>query len=546
MGNNSKFVVADSKQATSENYTEPVWCEQFQQSKSLPFKIQYFEAPRYEIWRAVWEKDAAFFTLSEQKELTRWRVLLNKKKVVKGKKVKTGYRDIQFVAPDKKRKTLRLGKVSKRVAEQYKMRVEYLLSSTISGQPIDAETSKWIAALTPTMADRLYRVGMIEKPEEQRCTTLGEFLSGYIEGRQGVKPATKVVWNTNKLNLLEFFGNEKDIRKITPGDADDFKQFLIDLELAPTTIHKRLQFARGFFRQMLRRRLIEEKPFADVSSKGGSSTGRQRFVTREEIEAVLEACPNHHWRTIVALSRFGGLRCPSEVLSLRWDDVQWDKERIIVTSPKTEHHPGKESRVLPLFPELRKHLELAWDLASEGDVYVVDSKYREAANGPHGWKNSNLRTTFNKIVKLAGLSPWPRLFHNLRASRETELVEEYPIHVVTEWIGNTPEIALGHYLMTTEDHFAKAAGKLNPTKKPTQQLQEIGSKELQEDRMNDSKTLDLRDNLGGCENLLDNQAERGGFEPPVPFPRHSISSAAQSATLPPLRRTASLVSKVSR
>ena len=31
------------------------------------------------------------------------------------------------------------------------------------------------------------------------------------------------------------------------------------------------------------------------------------------------------------------------------------------------------------------------------------------------------------------------------------------------------------------------------------------------------------------------KAERGGFEPPVPFPAHSISSAAQSATLPPLR-----------
>ena len=31
------------------------------------------------------------------------------------------------------------------------------------------------------------------------------------------------------------------------------------------------------------------------------------------------------------------------------------------------------------------------------------------------------------------------------------------------------------------------------------------------------------------------RAERGGFEPPVLFPVHSISSAAQSATLPPLR-----------
>ena len=30
-------------------------------------------------------------------------------------------------------------------------------------------------------------------------------------------------------------------------------------------------------------------------------------------------------------------------------------------------------------------------------------------------------------------------------------------------------------------------------------------------------------------------AERGGFEPPVRFPVHSISSAAQSAALSPLR-----------
>jgi hypothetical protein len=42
----------------------------------------------------------------------------------------------------------------------------------------------------------------------------------------------------------------------------------------------------------------------------------------------------------------------------------------------------------------------------------------------------------------------PRLFHNLRASRETELAQEYPLHVVTGWLGNTPKVALKHYLMT--------------------------------------------------------------------------------------------------
>ena len=68
----------------------------------------------------------------------------------------------------------------------------------------------------------------------------------------------------------------------------------------------------------------------------------------------------------------------------------------------------------------------------------------------------NLRTTFGKIVKRAGLQLWPRMFHNMRASRETELVELYPVQFVTSWLGNTPSVALRHYLMTTEKHFEAA------------------------------------------------------------------------------------------
>lgn len=32
----------------------------------------------------------------------------------------------------------------------------------------------------------------------------------------------------------------------------------------------------------------------------------------------------------------------------------------------------------------------------------------------------------------------------------------HPIHVVTAWIGNTPKIALGHYLQALDADFAKA------------------------------------------------------------------------------------------
>lgn len=150
------------------------------------------------------------------------------------------------------------------------------------------------------------------------------------------------------------------------------------------------------------------------------------------------------WQTIIALGRYGGLRCPSEVASLRWEDIDWDRGRMTVTSPKTEHHEGKETRVLPIFPELAPVLAAAFDAAEEVAVYFIGGHLREKALRPRGWRSCNLRTQFGRIIKRAGLEAWPRLFHNLRASRETELLREHPIHVVTAWLGNSPRIALKH------------------------------------------------------------------------------------------------------
>lgn len=154
------------------------------------------------------------------------------------------------------------------------------------------------------------------------------------------------------------------------------------------------------------------------------------------------------------------------MLSLTWQDIDWAGNRFTVTSPKGEKD-GKGTRVVPLFPELRAILEGAFELAPEGAVYVVDPKYRQGSLKPSGWMNCNLRTTFEKIIRRAGLQPWPRLFHAMRASRETELAAKHPIHVVTAWLGNTPKIAMKHYLITTDADFAKA---VEPTAGAVQQV----------------------------------------------------------------------------
>ena len=367
-----------------------------------------------------------------------------------------GTREIQFTDVNGKRKTIRLGKMPKRTAESIKTRVEHLLLAKISRNTLDVETSKWAASLDDLLANRLAAVELIN-PRLSSC--LGEFIDGYVQGRTDLKPRTVIAFNATKNYLVEFFGSDRNLRDISPGGADDWRIFLISKKMSENTVRKHTKIAKQFFSDAVRRKLIESNPFADLKAAVQANPERFYFVSTEEANKVLDACPDAEWRLIFALSRFGGLRCPSEHLELTWDCVDWENGRIQIKSPKTEHHAGGASRTVPIFPELRRHLEDVFDQAPEGSTYVI-TRYRSS--------NSNLRTQLNRIIRRAGLEPWPKPFQNLRSTRHTELERKHPSHVVCAWIGNSKAVAQKHYLQVTDEDFAKA------TQNPTQTVRETG------------------------------------------------------------------------
>ena len=53
----------------------------------------------------------------------------------------------------------------------------------------------------------------------------------------------------------------------------------------------------------------------------------------------------------------------------------------------------------------------------------------------------------------------------MRASRATELVKDFPEHVVTAWMGHSKRIAQKHYLQVTEEDYKQASS--NPTQQIT-------------------------------------------------------------------------------
>ena len=133
--------------------------------------------------------------------------------------------------------------------------------------------------------------------------------------------------------------------------------------------------------------------------------------------------------------------------SLTWGDVDWQGGRFTVRVPKKEHIDGHETRIVPIFPEIRTYLQQAFSEAQEGSVYVLPQKFHF-----DGYAYAGIL----RAVERASVQPWPKLLQNLRASRETELMRQQPAHVVHAWLGNSREVAEDHYLMVTDADYARA------------------------------------------------------------------------------------------
>ncbi len=369
-----------------------------------------------------------------------------------------GYR-LSFRDGEKRKRSIWLSGVLESKAIEWKRHVEHLLEVAELEEPPSKVTSAWIKGLKDDEHNKLASVGLVESRQVRvrQSMTLAKWCDTYIAERKDVKANTTLIYEKTKDCLLAYFGKSKRLRDIRPEDAKRWRIWLATegnrrdknrKTMADASVRQRTAKVKLFFNEALERGLVDSNPFAKLPSTSTPNRKRQVFVSAESIELCIAAAPDCQWRTIIALARYGGLRCPSELLRLKWDDVNLPEGRMTIHAIKTEHHADSGVRVCPIFPELRPYLEAAWwDDAKDGAVYVI-TRYRS--------NSANMRTTFERIIKLAGLVPWPKLFQNLRASRETELMAKYPAKDVSSWIGNSVAVAMESYAMPLVESFQRA------------------------------------------------------------------------------------------
>lgn len=364
---------------------------------------------------------------------------------------KNGAKAVQVITHTGERKTINLGRASESATATCAKWAQTISDALKHGEPVDTRAIKWLSGLSDKVHARIARAGLAEPRQSTTPAAVAKLAAttqAYIDCRTDIEESSRENLRKARRNLVAFFGDDQDMAAITPAQADDFKRWLL-AKYERTTVCQRIKRTKTMFKDAARRHLIGSNPFTDVVAGSDSNSDNDAFVDRETITKVMAATADNSWKLVIALSRFGGLRIPSELLKLRWVDVLWDQRRIVIHAKKTEKIDGKAVRIIPLFNELEPLLRQQFEDAEEGAEYVLPDRLR---------LHSNLGTTFQRFIKRAGVKPWPRQFHNLRASRETELLDLVGPKATYDWIGNDERTARKHYLRTTDEHFARVLG----------------------------------------------------------------------------------------
>lgn len=197
------------------------------------------------------------------------------------------------------------------------------------------------------------------------------------------------------------------------------------------------------------------------------------ILTSDEYERLLNAC---HGRQMLAMYVLTlgetGARCESEVLWLRWEDIDLDDEFLQVVSGRGGHRTKSgKSRWVPMTPRLaaamREHFAAYRFGGSPWVFHHLTTRYHQMA----GERIVSMRVSFNAAAKRAKLPAGFRP-HDLRHRRVTTWLAEgqNPVHV-KEAMGHSDLRVTMDYTHLSREHLrglAERPATPAPSRSPAQ------------------------------------------------------------------------------
>ncbi|MCI8594784.1 MAG: tyrosine-type recombinase/integrase [Oscillospiraceae bacterium] len=222
-------------------------------------------------------------------------------------------------------------------------------------------TKKEALAHEAEMRVKLATPGFAPTKAADEKKTVGEYLNEWVEvhGKANLRPSTYNGYKYNiSKNIIPYIG-QVPLKRVTPAMIDDLLAKLYDRGLSTSTCRYAHRVLSVAFEAARKYRYIESNPARDILTKFGKDAKTPDPYTIKQVQYLIALGAGNKWEMIFVLSCLYGLR-RSEVLGLRWDNVDLSKKQFAVieqlpfklppkTNLVTEMAPTKsQGRILPI------------------------------------------------------------------------------------------------------------------------------------------------------------------------------------------------------
>lgn len=243
------------------------------------------------------------------------------------------------------------------------------------------------------------------KPEAIKGLTIEELGTHYINHRRAAGKSSN--WLKDWQNILKEHINpileEIPVDKLEYSDMLRVVDYYNNRQVSPNTINRYLSYLKAMFHFGIQYELSENNPLKNWRKR--REAPKQCLLTLTDLRSIQKHAPEHlAWAIEVAFNlvvRVG----PSELTSLTWERVNWEKKGVWVYMSKTNRE-----KFVPCTDVFMEKLKARQQISKTG--FIIEYKERPVKSIRKAWKGS---------VKRAGI-PYHTTPYDIRHLAITELL----------------------------------------------------------------------------------------------------------------------------
>jgi len=236
--------------------------------------------------------------------------------------IRVGYRLRVYTALG--RKSIWLGELSKTEATATQRHVDEIIAAQTAGLPIPRQTQHWLETLNLNLRSKLM-------PLLGSAKTVSAMIDAFIDHKSQSVTSSTLSSIENSLHPLSAEAGSLLVQSVERHHLDAIRE---GVRVANSTQSKFAKDWRAFFAWCVEQNASTHNPADHLSTHVHAA--QKQFIARETIAKALAHCQDEHLASVIALSRYGGLRIPSEIFPLCASDVSDDRIRVTDTKRTSE------------------------------------------------------------------------------------------------------------------------------------------------------------------------------------------------------------------